>query len=153
MAPIATSPLTLSTAALRGGADGTPAVAPSAPTGMARRGALALAACLALAGAWAGTRSSQADAAVVRSYADGPVLYLNKWETRVAAAGTAGAAGGLVGMYLGPVAAGMVGGAIASVADQYANSMTARGYCIQVKMQYWNPRWTTFGFYSWWPCQ
>jgi hypothetical protein len=91
-----------------------------------------------------------ANAAVIRSYADGPVLYLNKSETRYAGTASAGAAAGLLGG-LTWWAAG-AGGAAAGIADVYVNQQVARGYCLLVKMWYWNPWWLSVQFYSWWPC-
>jgi hypothetical protein len=97
--------------------------------------------------------ASDADAAVVRSYADGPVMFLNKRETLYATAGTAGAAGGLIGFYLGGPAGVAAGGALAGIADQWAQQQVAAGNCIQVKMWYWNPWNTRPGWYrDWWPC-
>ncbi|MFN8110442.1 MAG: hypothetical protein U0Y82_11455 [Thermoleophilia bacterium] len=94
----------------------------------------------------------QADAAVVRAYADGPVVYFNKGETRFLAATSAGSAALLVSAYIGPEAGIVVGAGLSNIADQYASSQTASGRCLMVKMRYWNPRWTYFSWYSWWPC-
>ena len=95
--------------------------------------------------------ADRADAAVLRSYWDGPVLYLNKGETRYAGKSSVAGSAALLGALGGPGWAG-AGAAAASIADTYIDQQVSRGYCLLVKMWWWNPRSTSVAFYSWWPC-
>ena len=95
--------------------------------------------------------NNNAEAAVVRSYADGPVLYLNKSETRYVGKASIAGSAALLGALTGGWGAA-AGAAAASIADTYIDQQVARGYCLLVKMRYWNPQWLSVQFYSWWPC-
>jgi hypothetical protein len=111
---------------------------------------MATAVLIAMIAAAAATPNN-AKAAVVRSYADGPVLYLNKSETRYVGKASAAAAFAWFFSASGGWAAG-VGAAAASIADTYVDQQVNRGYCLLVKMWWWNPQWLSLQWYSWWPC-
>lgn len=106
---------------------------------------------MAVLGGGSALSVESADAAIIRSYADGPVLYLSKDESRIGAAGTAaGAATLIAGATGGWGAAG--GAALAAMSTAYVDRQAERGRCVQIKMIRWNPNRIAVGFYSWWPC-
>lgn len=114
------------------------------------RGAALAAALTATAALGAGAVAPAAsDAAMARSYADGPVVYLTKSESAYLAAGVSGAAGAALGSVTGPQGAAIAMGAAVGIGTQYVNSQIARNRCLMVKVRYWNPQWTSVGFYSW----
>jgi hypothetical protein len=94
---------------------------------------------------------ASADAAVIRAYADGPVVYLNKWESRYMGYAGVGAAGGYLSSVTGGWGAGAAG-ALAAMGIGYIDQMVNSGACILVKMWYWNPWWVRGAWYRWWPC-
>lgn len=108
-----------------------------------------LAACLA---GMPATGGEDARAAVVRAYANGPVLYLSKGETLYAGKASIAASAAFLGA-LGGAGWAAGGAGAASIADTYIDHQVRRGYCLLVKMWYWQSRWTRVSFYRWWPCR
>jgi hypothetical protein len=115
-----------------------------------RTALLFVVALFGLATATAGIAPTAAQAARVNAYADGPVLFLTKSETRYAGKASIAAAAGFLGALAGPWAAG-AGAGVASIADTYIDQQVDRGRCLQVKMWYWNPQWISSSWYSYAP--
>jgi hypothetical protein len=89
--------------------------------------------------------TASAEAAVVRPYKDGPVVYLNKNETRYVGTTTPALAGALLTRF-GPWAV-FAGTSIANVADQIIQNRVAAGYCLEVKDWWWQLNPALFSVY------
>jgi hypothetical protein len=108
---------------------------------------------LALVLAFTVAVAAPAGAAVVRAYASGPVLYLNKNETLYAGTVPAATAGAFLTRF-GPWAV-FAATSIAGVADLAVQNRVKAGYCLEVKEWYWQPYLAfvrAYWYHNYYPC-
>ena len=93
-----------------------------------------------------------ADAAVVRAYKNGPVLFLQRAESKVVANYGGPVLAGAIGGRFGGPWGGAVGAVLGVYASNWGMTQVAQGRCFAVKAPWWNFRAAYPFVYRGWPC-